>query len=267
MLIQNKNLYTLIRQLATITLFVCTLASCLSRSPDNLKPLADPSIITESLKNWLVYNRDYIDWDSKYTSFDEYGNKIDKGRFLSELTLGIYLPLRVQSEDSAIAYKLHKLNLKEQAELGDIIKNLAETQYHFYTMEGKPLPGFDFTDIRGNTYTAANSPGKAIVLNCWYIHCLNCVKEIPDLNNLVDEYGGKDVIFLGLAFDPLEDLQIFLKKMEFKYNIVAQKEKYLLDTLKIPGYPTHILIGKDGKVASVTNDLEVVKKFLKKTQE
>jgi thiol-disulfide isomerase/thioredoxin len=44
--------------------------------------------------------------------------------------------------------------------------------------------------------------GKIVVIKCWYIHCAACIKEFPEVNNLVRKYKDrKDIIFISLAED------------------------------------------------------------------
>lgn len=249
---------------AIALLIIVIINSCSSETLTDLEPVIKPSEITKSVKNWLIYERDYMEWTSPYKAYDTNGIEMQKGQFLSALTSGSYLPVKVRGKQRDLSYQLQKLKAAEQAELGEIIRNLAEVQYHFFKLEGRFLPDFNFTDVKGKIYNDTNSLGKIIVINCWFINCLPCVKEIPDLNDFVAENTDRDIIFLGLAFDPMEDLQKFLKKNEFKYNIVPQKEEYLLNTLEIAGYPAHILIGKDGRIVTVTNDFYALKKELKR---
>ena len=85
----------------------------------------------------------------------------------------------------------------------------------------KPAPDFKVTTLDGKPYDLAALRGKVAVLNFWYIGCAPCNKEMPQLNQLVEEYKeNKDVIFLAIAPDGVEDLKKFLKVKEFKYQII-----------------------------------------------
>jgi thiol-disulfide isomerase/thioredoxin len=65
--------------------------------------------------------------------------------------------------------------------------------------EGK-FPDFSFKDLNGNLITNESMKGKIVVIKCWYIHCAACIKEFPEVNNLVRKYKDrKDIIFISLA--------------------------------------------------------------------
>jgi len=141
-------------------------------------------------------------------------------------------------------------------------------------MDEKPLaPSFDVTSIDGKTFDSADLKGKVVVLNLWFINCPNCVEEIKLLNKVVDQYKGKDVVFIGLATNDKAKLESFLKKNPFKYNIVPKAMQTILSfgepdksgKINIP-FPMHIVIDRDGKITvrrSGIKGLDVVKAELK----
>ena len=132
-------------------------------------------------------------------------------------------------------------------------------------MEGKRLPDFNFTDIKGKPYNNYVMNGKIIVLKCWFIHCVRCVQEFPEVNKLVDSYKQKnDVLFISLATDSKAQLDSFLKTNPLNYAVIPNMEKYMSDSLKINEYPTHIVVDKKGIIIKVVNDVNDLVSFLKK---
>lgn len=105
-----------------------------------------------------------------------------------------------------------------------------------------PKP-FSLTDISGNVYTPASLRGKVVVINFWFVGCAPCEQEMPVLNQLVEKYQGKEVVFLGLTFDNKEKVEQFLTKKDFDFNIVPEATQMIAD-YNIVGYPTHMLIDK-----------------------
>lgn len=59
-----------------------------------------------------------------------------------------------------------------------------------------------------------------------------------------------DIIFLSLAIDNNTQLKGFLKKNKFDYQTVANQDTYMTGKLNIAGYPTHLLVDKQGKVVN-----------------
>ena len=131
--------------------------------------------------------------------------------------------------------------------------------------------------IDGKIVNTADLRGKVIVLNLWFINCPNCLQEIKMLNEIVDEYAGKDVVFLGLATNTRTELQKFVKKNPFKYQIVPNAGDFMLESygeLKNSeyylGFPTHVVIDREGYIVLKMQGIkgvEAVKKELKKQLE
>ncbi len=138
----------------------------------------------------------------------------------------------------------------------------------------KPLaPVLKAVTIDGKNINTADLRGKVIVLNLWFINCPNCLQEIKMLNEIVDEYKDKDVIFLGLASNTKADLQKFVKKNPFKYQIIPDAAAFMLTSYGDQkngvynlGFPTHVVIDREGYVVMKmqgVKGVEAVKKELK----
>ncbi len=111
-------------------------------------------------------------------------------------------------------------------------------------------PSFSVRDLSGRSYTLSELRGKIVVLKFWFTACPPCIKEIPELNLLVDAYRGEEVVFLGMSTDDAAKTQRFLNRIPFKYNIVPNS-KSLADQFLVFGYPTHIVIDKAGRTMDV----------------
>ncbi len=135
---------------------------------------------------------------------------------------------------------------------------------------------FKVTTLDGKTYAAQDLRGKIVVFNLWFFNCPICVEEIKLINKLADEYqNDKDVVFLGLANNNPSDLQKFLKKNPFKYQIVPNAKLLILTQFAEPdkngqinvAFPAHIVLNRQGeKVANVTGikGVEAVRNELQK---
>jgi peroxiredoxin len=118
-----------------------------------------------------------------------------------------------------------------------------------YFNTGEIMEPFSTHDINGNKIKLKDLRGKVVVLNFWFIGCLACMQEIPELNKLVDDYkDNASVVFLAIALDTRYDLKKFLKQTEFKYDIIDDG-RYIASGYKIGLYPTSVILNKEGKVA------------------
>jgi thiol-disulfide isomerase/thioredoxin len=114
--------------------------------------------------------------------------------------------------------------------------------------EGEKFKGEKFTDINGIKYDLKTLSNKIYVINFWFINCPPCRQEMPELNKVVEQYKeNKDVVFIAIALDTKYNIKQFLKTTPFNYNIVDDG-KYYSDKYNVDGFPTHVIVGKDGLI-------------------
>jgi peroxiredoxin len=115
------------------------------------------------------------------------------------------------------------------------------------TIELPSIPDFAYTTLDGSSGTLAALRGKVVVLDCWFISCAGCEIEKNSLNKLVESFhGDTNVVFLSIARDDEKALRNYLEHAESKFKIVPDADD-ICQKLGVNGYPTHIIIGKDGK--------------------
>ena len=109
-------------------------------------------------------------------------------------------------------------------------------------------PDFDVNDMDGNNFNSDALIGKVTVMKFWFKECVPCVKEMPDLNEVVNYYeSNEDVVFLAFGLDNETDINDFLKIHELKYNIIPSAELVRI-SYDINGFPTHIVVDKAGLI-------------------
>jgi peroxiredoxin len=201
------------------------------------------------------------------TPYDENDSIISKDLFLREICTGNYLPVKYKANDSLNSYKLYRIENKDTSITSTIVMfgNLA---YQFFRMEGKPLPGFNFMDLKGRVYNPQTCKGKVVVLNFWFIGCTSCVEEMPALNKIVASYKDRDVLFVSITPNNPDSLKNFLEKHPFAYSVIPYKKKYVIDTLNIKMFPTQMIVDRNGLIAKVPEDfkqmeIELQKELLK----
>lgn len=116
--------------------------------------------------------------------------------------------------------------------------------------EEKKAPAFNIIDIKGVNYSLDKLKDKVVVANFWFTGCGPCKQEIPALNELVNKYKNKNVLFIAFALDDdLKILNSYLKKTPFDYVIIPKSSEVAKD-YKITLYPTHIIIDKKGNIVT-----------------
>lgn len=90
--------------------------------------------------------------------------------------------------------------------------------------------------------------GKVVVINFWFINCVPCRTEMPELNKIADAYANNpNVVFIGVCTDDKDKIEEFLKTTPFQYHHIADGKK-LAEMYQVKGYPTNVIVGKDGNI-------------------
>lgn len=232
-----------------------TLFALATQAQTTFKAVVPATRILKNSNTVLEYYSDHLKFNGDLTAFDVYGQVITKGKFLKQLATGNYLPLRIYSGSQTWTYKLVRLKSDVNSDAQQMLRQIGLVSYGIYQTLGKPIPDFNFVDLDGRRYTSENTRGKIVVMKAWFISCVPCVREMPELNQLVDRYKNrKDILFISIAWDPAEKLRAFSKRTIFNYKIAPTSIDYIQTTLHVTGYPAHWVIGKNGLVVSMSYD-------------
>jgi peroxiredoxin len=109
------------------------------------------------------------------------------------------------------------------------------------------MPDFTLKDIDGNEVRLTDFRGKVVVLNFWFVACKPCRLEMPNLNDLVAKFDGRDVVFLAPCLDDREKASAFLADNTFKYRTLVDGSS-ASSAMRVRAYPTHAVIDRSGKV-------------------
>ena len=114
-------------------------------------------------------------------------------------------------------------------------------------------PDFTLFDINGNTFTLSSLRGKWVVLDFWATWCGPCIASMPHLKDYYQKYAGKFEV-VGVVNDSEEAAwEKMVKDMELPWiNVInpkgVSKEKDLTNVYGIEGFPTYIILNKEGKI-------------------
>lgn len=116
-------------------------------------------------------------------------------------------------------------------------------------VKGQKAPLTSFKTLEGASYDAASLAGKILVVNFWFMSCAPCRAEFPAFNKLVEEYKGKNVLFLGFTPDKVARLKPdFFQQNRFDFTIVPEAQN-LANSFYIMGYPTTYIVDQRGIIS------------------
>src|SRR5690606_5175930 len=104
--------------------------------------------------------------------------------------------------------------------------------------------------LSGEAQPMSRYAGKPVLVNFWATWCAPCVKEMPDLDALHEEYPG--VAFVGIGVDSAANLRDFVVRVPVRYDLYEAQASGL-DIMRELGSPTGglpytVLIDADGRI-------------------
>jgi thiol-disulfide isomerase/thioredoxin len=111
-----------------------------------------------------------------------------------------------------------------------------------------PFPDVTLIDTKGGVQPLKATLGRATVINFWATWCGPCRLELPELQALYDELGGKGVVVLAVNVDsPREYVGPYMKRLGLSLPV------YFLEPeaeggLGIRSLPTTVLLDAAGGV-------------------
>lgn len=129
--------------------------------------------------------------------------------------------------------------------------------------ELQDIVDFTLVDQNGVEHTLSEYKGKIVFLNFWATWCGPCRSEMPDIQELYEEYGENtgDVVFLGVANPKnaeniisqnqegtVSEITEFLSENGYTYPTVMDLTGYVFYNYGIQSFPTTFMITEDGKV-------------------
>ena len=142
---------------------------------------------------------------------------------------------------------------KELCNNQDYIKEVENVYNDFKDiMPGNIAPDFALYDANNKEYRLSDFEGKYLFIDVWGAFCVPCKKEAPHLNQIENDYKGKNIEFIGICLE--KNREIWLKRIK-EYNLHGIQltakgdwNSQFRKDYKIPWVPTYILIDKEGKI-------------------
>jgi thiol-disulfide isomerase/thioredoxin len=120
-------------------------------------------------------------------------------------------------------------------------------------------PDFTLKDLDGKNVSLSQYKGKVVLINFWATWCDPCYIEIPWLIEIQQKYADKGFTILGIALDEegksvvapfvaKERFDVGGQKLPMSYPILLGDDAVADKFGGLLGYPTSILISRDGKI-------------------
>jgi thiol-disulfide isomerase/thioredoxin len=116
----------------------------------------------------------------------------------------------------------------------------------------KPVPQTGFFDGAAKGQSLTDFKGRVVLVNFWATWCAPCVRELPSLDRLQADMGGKDFTVVAVSIDRggAKTAEPFLRKKLglSKLGLYIDKRLELSRALGVKGMPTSFLIDRRGNI-------------------
>lgn len=116
---------------------------------------------------------------------------------------------------------------------------------------GTPAPTLAGKTIDGERVALSDFRGQVVLVNVWATWCKPCTAELPELARLHDELSAEGFTVLGVSVDKrqmLAKVRAMVQSFELHYPNLFDPEGTAVSGWKVAGYPTSVLVGRDGTV-------------------
>ena len=178
--------------------------------------------------------------------YNEQFQKINPADFMKIMMSNEYIPEPYLDEKKTVkAFVMRKATSEEKTMMAKMQQGGMGMTQEKSELIGTKAADFNLIDLTGKTYILKELTGKVVVINFWFVECKPCVMEMPELNELVEEYKEKDIVFLAIALNDNKQLKKFLKTTDFNYKIISNGQT-IADSYGVQGFPTNLIIDKNG---------------------
>ncbi|HBK71100.1 MAG TPA: hypothetical protein DDZ39_05485 [Flavobacteriaceae bacterium] len=121
------------------------------------------------------------------------------------------------------------------------------------TNNGTPSPKFtDYKNYKGGTTSLDDLKGKFVYIDVWATWCGPCRDEIPYLKEIEKEFRNKNIAFVSISVDDVEDQQawkdmVATNEME-GVQLFANGDTQFMNDYGIETIPRFILVDDKGNI-------------------
>lgn len=124
-----------------------------------------------------------------------------------------------------------------------------------FTAVGKPVPAIRETALDGTAVDLAAYRGKVVLLEFWATWCGPCVRKIPELKSLYQEWHDQGLEIVGISLDEdREALTSFVAKNGLAWPQLytgKRKDNELARQFGVSGVPSLWLIDQQGRIVAI----------------
>ncbi|MDO8443320.1 MAG: TlpA disulfide reductase family protein [bacterium] len=122
---------------------------------------------------------------------------------------------------------------------------------------GNLAPDFQLNNLAGQPVSLSNLRGKPVAINFWATWCPHCQAERPLIQQISEEWQGKDLVLLTIDIigsQPTEtpaNLADFMQKNSYTFPVLLDINREVTKSYGIKFTPTYFLIDREGIIREI----------------
>jgi thiol-disulfide isomerase/thioredoxin len=114
----------------------------------------------------------------------------------------------------------------------------------------RPAPRLDVRDVDGTATSLDDLRGSVVLIVFWGTSCSSCVSELPELEQLADQYrlAGLRVLPVCLDQTAAGDAQVVAKGHASDLAVYIDHDGFARLRYDVQGLPTAVLIDRQGRI-------------------
>lgn len=111
-------------------------------------------------------------------------------------------------------------------------------------------PAYNTTALDGARLASDSLRGKVVLVNIWATWCTPCRVEMPLLESTWNRHKRDGLVLIGASVDRGDPSKVraFVEERGITYPISIVNSEVIAALGGVHGYPTSVLIGRDGRV-------------------
>jgi peroxiredoxin len=116
---------------------------------------------------------------------------------------------------------------------------------------GAMSPAVSFKNLAGQQFDMGSLKGQVVLINFWATSCTTCVKEMPMMTEVFNQFSPKGyrMVAVAMDYDRADFVEHFAKERKLPFDVVHDTSGQIakaFDNTKLT--PTSYLIDRQGKI-------------------
>ncbi len=123
-----------------------------------------------------------------------------------------------------------------------------------HLLKGEIAPQWTYFDKDNKAFNSSELKGKVTYIDIWATWCGPCIRELPSMHTLREQFANQDIQFVSISIDKDKNAWLEMLKDKSKnlagIQLIADRawESSIVKDYKIKGIPRFIILDKEGKI-------------------